>query len=347
MRCITDLDPKELSDFLLSIGQPSYRSRQIHHWIYQEGIDSFDLMLNLPKGLRNELKASFCLSLLHIEDVYTSKDGTQKFLFRLNDGAMIETVAIKDKGRITLCLSTQVGCRQGCSFCVTGKIGFKRSLRHYEISDQVLCVSRRLNPNRITHVVLMGMGEPLDNYSQTIKAVRTLVDTERIGLLPRRITLSTVGFVPEIERLGKEDLGIKLAISLNAPSDKIRDALMPANRRYPLSALIPCLLKYPLPPRQKITLEYCLIRGINDSSQCAEALTILLKPIKDRVKVNLIPYNENPVLPFRTVSNESLEKFQMCLVEKGFLAFIRKSKGWDILAACGQLGYRRQEENPL
>ena len=257
---------------------------------------------------------------------------------------MIESVVIKDKGRSTLCLSTQVGCRQGCSFCVTGKIGFHRSLRHYEISDQVLVASHCLKQKKISHLVFMGMGEPLDNYLQTIRAIKTLIDPERAGFHPGRITLSTVGFVPGIYQLGKENLGVKLAISLNAPTDKIRNALMPVNRNYPLSDLMECMRNYPLSSGQKITLEYCMIRGLNDSYKCSVTLASLLQCLKGRVKVNLIPYNENPILPFQAPTMESLEIFQSGLVEKGILTFIRKSKGRDILAACGQLGYQGYEK---
>lgn len=344
MRYINELDPIELSEFIASCCQPPFRLQQIYHWLYKEGIDSFEQMLNLPKPFRDKLKDHFLFSFPQVAEVLTSKDGTQKFLLCLADGAMIETVVIRDKGRLTLCLSTQVGCRQGCSFCVTGKIGFHRSLEHYEISDQVLVVSNYLKPRKITHLVFMGMGEPLDNYLQTVRAIKTLIDPERGGFHPRRITLSTVGFVPGIYQLGREKLGIKLAVSLNAPTDKIRNALMPVNRNYPLSDLMECMRNYPLPQGQKITIEYCLIRGLNDSYNCAVILTSLLQSIKGRVKVNLIPYNENPILPFQSPTMECLERFQTRLVEKGILAFIRKSKGKDILAACGQLGYQSYEK---
>ncbi len=344
MRYINELDPTELAEFVASCCQPPFRLQQIYHWLYKEGIYSFEQMLNLPKPLRDKLKNRFLLSFPKVAEVLTSKDGTQKFLLCLTDGAMIETVIISDKGRSTLCLSTQVGCRQGCSFCVTGKIGFSRSLRHHEISDQFLVISNYLKPSKIDNLVFMGMGEPLDNYPQTIRAIKTLIDPERGGVHPRRITLSTVGFVPGIYQLGKEKLGINLAISLNAPTDKIRNALMPVNRNYPLSDLMESIRNYPLLPGQKITIEYCLVRGINDSYNCAAILASLLQCLKGRVKVNLIPYNENPVLPFQAPAIECLERFQGYLVEKGILAFIRKSKGRDILAACGQLGYYGYEK---
>jgi 23S rRNA (adenine2503-C2)-methyltransferase len=343
MRYINELDPTELSEFISSCGQPPYRLHQIYQWLYKEGIDSFEKMLNLPKSFREKLKDHFFISFPRVAEVLTSEDGTQKFLFSLKDGVMIETVIIRDKGRLTLCLSTQAGCRQGCRFCLTGKMEFYRSLRHHEISDQVLAISNLLRPKKITHLVLMGMGEPLDNYVQTIRAAKTLIDPERGSFHPRRITLSTVGVVPGIYKLGKEKLGIKLAVSLNAPTDKIRNALMPVNRTYPLSDLVECLRNYPLPPGQKITIEYCLIRGLNDSQNCAASLASLLQCLKGRVKVNLIPYNENPVLPFQSSTMESLDRFQTCLVKKGILAFIRKSKGREILAACGQLGYQSNE----
>ena len=344
MRLITELEPKALSRFLVSIGQPTFRTKQIYQWIYRQGVDSFAQMRNLPKALRTKLEENFSIKWPQVMKILTSSDGTRKFLLLLKDGARIETVLIRDQRRLTLCVSTQAGCRQGCGFCVTGKIGFRRSLLHHEISDQVLAVSQWLKSEKITHLVLMGMGEPLDNYNETIKAIKTWIDPERGGFHPRRITLSTVGLIPEIDRLGKEDLGIKLAISLNAPSDRIRNALMPVNQRFPLSDVIGCLKKYPLSPRQKITLEYCLIRGINDSHSCAEMLSALLKGLKSRVKVNLIPYNENPALPFKAPTTESLQRFRMCLMDKGISTLIRKSKCKDILAACGQLGYEDKEK---
>lgn len=340
MRHITALDPSELSAYLASIGEPPYRMRQIYHWIYRKGALSFDQMTNLPNALREMIKGSLSFSFPEIVKVLTSKDGTQKFLLLLTDGAMIETVAIREQRRLTLCISTQAGCRQGCAFCVTGRIRFRRSLLHHEISDQVLVVSNYLRPEKVTNIVLMGMGEPLDNYTQTIRGIKALIDPDLGAFHPGRITLSTVGIIPGIDKLGRERLGIKLAISLNAPNDKIRDALMPVNRRFPLADLKACLLRYPLPPRQRVTLEYCLIRGINDNLSCASGLTGFLKGIKRKVKVNLIPYNQNPVLPFCPAAQESLSRFQKYLSENDILATIRKSKGGDIMAACGQLGYQ-------
>ncbi len=275
-----------------------------------------------------------------IVKVLTSEDGTQKFLIELADSRIVETVAIKEKGRLTLCLSSQIGCRQGCVFCVTGKIAFQRSLLHHEISDQLLVVSRFLNPQRVTHIVIMGMGEPFDNYSQVIQAVKTIIDESRGGISPRRITLSTAGIIPGIDGLGKERLGIKLAVSLNAPNDSIRNALMPVNRRYPLKDLLSSLRNYQYITGERITLEYCMIRGINDSLNCAMALLALLKGSKKGIKVNLIPYNCNPLLPFCETTEKSLRRFHIYLTGHGVLATVRKSKGADILAACGQLGYQ-------
>lgn len=340
MRHITALDPSELSQCLASIGQPSCRTRQIYHWIYRRGAISFEQMTNLPKSLREKIKERLSFSFQQIVKVLTSKDGTQKFLLLLTDGSVIEAVAIREKRRLTLCLSTQAGCRQGCTFCVTGQIPFHRSLLHHEISDQALVVSNYLRPKKVTNLVLMGMGEPLDDYPQTIKAIKTLIDPYLGAFPPRRITLSTVGLIPGIDELGKENLGIKLAVSLNASNDKTRDALMPVNRRFPLADLKACLLRYPLPSRQGITIEYCLIRGINDSRSCATGLAGLLKGMKRQVKVNLIPYNQNPLLPFYPTTQECLDRFQKCLSENGILSTIRKSKGGDIMAACGQLGYQ-------
>jgi len=338
MRCITALAADELTGWFASLGQPTFRTRQVYHCLYRQGVCSFDEMHTLPMDLREGLKGHFVLSSLNCREIRQSRDGTRKFLFSLQDGALIETVAIREGRRLTLCLSTQSGCRQGCQCCVTGTIGFKRSLQHHEITDQVLDVTRSVNQERVTNIVLMGMGEPLDNYDQTIRAVKGLIDPDRCGFHPRHITLSTVGIIPGIDRLAMENLGIRLAVSLNAPTDRIRDALMPINRKYPIGALMACLRWYPIPPRQRITIEYCLIRGMNDSHTCAIDLALLLRDMRDRITVNLIPYNQNPFLPFQAPEKECVEYFQAYLAEKGMMAFIRKSRGSDILAACGQLG---------
>ncbi|MGA1843086.1 MAG: 23S rRNA (adenine(2503)-C(2))-methyltransferase RlmN [bacterium] len=343
MRCITALTTGELTTLFASWGHPPFRTRQVHHCLYRQGVCSFDEMHTLPIDLRDRLKGHCTLSSLHCREIRQSRDGTRKFLFSLHDEALIETVAIREGDRLTLCLSTQSGCRQGCKFCVTGTLGFQRSLQHHEISDQVLEVMRSVKQERVTNIVLMGMGEPLDNYDQTIHAVKSLIDPDRFGFHPRRITLSTVGIIPGIDRLATENLGIRLAVSLNAPTDRIRDALMPINRTYPLGPLRACLRRYPVPPRQRITIEYCVIRGINDSHTCAVDLTSLLRAMRDRIAVNLIPYNANPFLPFQAPERECVEYLQAYLEEKGMMAFIRKSRGADILAACGQLGAQCRE----
>lgn len=343
MKHITSLEPSKLEEIVKLHNQPPYRVKQIFQWIYKKRVYSFDDMSNLPQYLREGLKGEISFSFPRVVDCLTSEDGTQKFLIQLSDGGLIESVAIKEEGRLTLCVSSQIGCRQLCAFCLTGKLGYKRSLLHHEISDQIIVTSPHLASSMITNVVIMGMGEPLDNYREVIKAVKTMTDKDRLNISPKGITLSTAGIVPGINALGKEGLGIKLAVSLNAPNDKIRNALMPVNRRFPLSKLFASLKEYPLQPRERITLEYCMIRGINDTSKCALYLIKNLRGLKGRIKINLIPFNRSPLLPFLPTTPEALERFHKCLTEHGILATVRKSKGGDILAACGQLGYLAKE----
>jgi 23S rRNA (adenine2503-C2)-methyltransferase len=268
--------------------------------------------------------------------VEQARDGTKKFLFQLEDGNRIESVLIPDKTRLTLCLSTQVGCAFGCQFCLTGKIGWKRDLMVSEILNQILVVRKKLpEKSSITNIVLMGMGEPLANYNNTLKAINLMHHPDAFKFSSRRITLSTVGPLPELERLTKEKISFRLAISLNASDEETRSQLMPINRRYPLKRILALCKNFPLRPRTRITFEYVMIEGINDSSLDAKRLLRILKGIPS--KINLIPLNEAPGIPFNRPSEEKVIQFQEILMEGGVTAIVRTSKGEEISAACGQL----------
>jgi 23S rRNA (adenine2503-C2)-methyltransferase len=339
---LKNLSPSELIEFLGSFGKERYRSIQILRWLYQKGAQSFEEMTNLSKRFRQELSQVSFISNLHPLHVEQARDGTKKFLFQLEDGNRIESVLIPDKARLTLCLSTQVGCAFGCRFCLTGKIGWKRDLMVSEILNQILAI-RRILPGKtsITNIVLMGMGEPLANYKNTLKAIALMAHPDAFKFSSRRITLSTVGLLPELERLAKEKISFRLAISLNASEEETRSYLMPVNRRYPLKKILALCKNFPLRPRTRITFEYVMVEGINDSSQDAKKLLRILRGIPS--KVNLIPLNETPGIPFKKPSEEKVKQFQEILMEGGLTAIVRTSKGTEISAACGQL----QAKEPL
>ncbi len=333
---LKNLSPSELNEFLRSFGKERYRSIQILRWLYQKGVQSFDEMTNLSKRFRQELSQASFISTLHPLRVEQAVDGTRKFLFHLEDGNRIESVLIPDKARLTLCLSTQVGCAFGCRFCLTGKIGWKRDLMVSEILNQILAVKRMVpEKSSVTNIVLMGMGEPLANYENTLKAIELMAHPDGFKFSSRRITLSTVGLLPELERLSKEKISFRLAISLNAPDEEGRSHLMPINRRYPLKKILEICRNFPLRPRARITFEYVLLEGINDSSQEAKRLLRILRGIPS--KVNLIPLNEAPEIPFKKPAEEKVKEFQKILMEGGLTAIVRNSKGREISAACGQL----------
>ncbi len=336
------MNPSELIEFLGSFGKERYRSIQILRWLYQKGAQSFEEMTNLSKRFRQELSQVSFISNLHPLHMEQDRDGTKKFLFQLEDGNRIESVLIPDKARLTLCLSTQVGCAFGCRFCLTGKIGWKRDLMVSEILNQILAI-RRILPGKtsITNIVLMGMGEPLANYKNTLKAIALMAHPDAFKFSSRRITLSTVGLLPELERLAKEKISFRLAISLNASEEETRSYLMPVNRRYPLKKILALCKNFPLRPRTRITFEYVMVEGINDSSQDAKKLLRILRGIPS--KVNLIPLNETPGIPFKKPSEEKVKQFQEILMEGGLTAIVRTSKGTEISAACGQL----QAKEPL
>lgn len=331
----------ELENFMQGLGKERYRAGQVMKWIHQRLVYSFEEMTNLSKQFREELSRIACVYFPGIEAVKASSDGTKKFLLSLADGQKVEAVLIPEEDHGTLCVSTQVGCAMGCRICRTAAMGLVRNLTAGEIVSQLLAVRRHVSESRITNVVFMGMGEPLANFAETVKAIRILTHPNGPQISWRRLTVSTCGLVPQMRRLGQE-VRAKLAVSLNAVTDEQRDAIMPVNRTYPLSELIEAMREYPLPRRDRITIEYVLIAGLNDSDADAKQLVRLLNPV--RAKVNLIPLNDEVVEGFKSPSPERVLRFQDTLMSRSLMAIIRKSRGRDILAACGQLASARNSE---
>jgi 23S rRNA (adenine2503-C2)-methyltransferase len=292
---IKDLSRQQLADWLKDRGRRPFRTDQILRWVYLRQADRFDDMTNIAKPLRTGLEAAFVNPRLQVESEAVSQDGSRKLLFRLHDGLHIETVIIPEKDHFTLCISSQVGCRHGCRFCMTAKGGFVRNLSAGEIISQVRDVLHQVNAQGgmpLTNIVFMGMGEPLANYENVVQALATITNGNwGLKISTRRVTVSTAGLVPQMADLGR-DTQVNLAVSLNATDDDTRTRLMPVNRKYPIADLMAACQRYPLPPRRKITFEYILIKGVNDSMADAERLVKLLRPIK--AKINLIPFNEHP-----------------------------------------------------
>jgi 23S rRNA (adenine2503-C2)-methyltransferase len=333
---LRNLTFEELRDWIAGLGLEPYRAEQISRWIFQPDIRTFDQMTNLSKKWRDRFQEQAYLSRLVIQKTETSSDGSQKFLFQLEDGEHIESVLIPERGHYTLCVSSQVGCAQKCRFCFTGQMGLKRNLKASEIINQILSVQERLTDTDpvLTNIVLMGMGEPLHNFENTVRALRILLSPTGMQFSHRHVTLSTAGLIPEIKALGNI-LPVNLAISLNAADDATRNRLMPINRKYPLESLIQTCREFPLLHGKRITFEYILIKGINDSPQAAKALTKLLVGVK--AKLNLIPFNPHPGVRFEPPDEKDLLRFQDILIRSQYTAIIRRSKGADISAACGQL----------
>jgi 23S rRNA (adenine2503-C2)-methyltransferase len=335
---LRDLSLEEIENFIAAHGKEKYRARQIMKWLYRQGAVSFDEMTDLARDLRTALAGTTRIGQPDIEAIQTSSDTTKKILFRLEDGLFIESVLIPGKNHWTICVSTQAGCRMGCRFCLTGQGGLKRNLRPSEITSQIRILQRVLPEGpQIRNIVLMGMGEPLDNYDAVLKAIRIITSDDGLGFSNRKVTLSTCGLTPMIVKLGS-DICINLAISLNAPSNEKRSELMPVNRKYPLEKLLHTCRDYPMPGRRMLTFEYILMAGVNDSVRDAEKLALLLKGL--HCKLNLIAFNEYPGSAYRTPSDESISAFQQILLTNQYTAILRASKGRDIFAACGQLGGR-------
>jgi len=330
---IKSLSKDDLATFIGAKGLPRYRAEQLFQWIYKRDVSSIDEITEFSRELRNTLREVSFISNLELVKRLTSQDRTEKFLFALEDGNTIESVLIPDEGRLTLCISSQVGCAMSCRFCLTGKQGFVRNLTSYEIVDQITAVNRLIRPARISNIVLMGMGEPLANFDEVVEALWRIVYF--IGISRRRITLSTAGIVPKLRLFAEKAPEVNLAISLNATTDEERNELMPINKTYPLPQLIAACRKYPLQPTRKITFEYVLIDGKNDSIEDALRLVHLLKGI--RCKVNLIPLNIHPESSLKRSPDKKILAFQNILLKSRIRALIRGSKGQDILAACGQL----------
>ena len=325
-----------LQDFLLEHGIKPYRAHQIFIWIYHYKLYDFDSMSNLSKKLRALLKEHFYISLPRIHSKTNSQDGSIKYLFELKDGMTIESVWMPSDQRKTLCVSSQVGCRLACAFCMTGTMGLKRNLSSDEIIGQYLAVNENLSDkNQVTNIVFMGMGEPLDNYDATIAAIRLMVMPEALRLSSRKITLSTAGQVDLITKFKNEDLHVNLAISLNATENKTREEIMPINKKYPIEELINCLREYPLKPSRRFTFEYVMLNGINDRDEDAKRLSKLLHGIP--CKVNLILFNKFSPSKFNPPSKERARAFQQYLLSKNHTVFIRQNRATDILGACGQL----------
>jgi 23S rRNA (adenine2503-C2)-methyltransferase len=378
---------EELRAFCAGLGEPAYRGGQIYHALYAERRFDFAQMTNLPAALRERLMKEAQITLPKVKQRFASADGSVRYLFALNEKerkglntestkestedteeprltnrqASVEAVYMPSEGRQTICISTQAGCAVDCQFCLTAQLGLIRNLTAGEIAGQVLVALQDVAKNHATsneekkadkdadaiqtNAVLMGQGEPLLNFDAVKAALRILLDAEGVGLSPKHVTLSTSGIVPGIDRLAQEKVRPKLAISLNASNDEQRDALMPINKKYPLSVLLEACKKYPLRPWEHLTFEYVMLGGANDTPEDARRVVKLLAPLKS-VKVNLIPWNPG-ALPYREPSAERIEEFRRILNDKGVPAFVRYSRGRDVMAACGQLALLQINGSPL
>jgi len=343
------LDRTGLEAFFESIGEKKFRATQVMKWIHQLGVVDFQEMNNLSKALRNQLTESSCIQVLDVSQDMISKDGTRKWLLELPDGNHIETVFIPEDDRGTLCVSSQVGCALDCSFCSTGRQGFNRNLTTAEIISQVWLAAQLLDeekkPGRkITNVVMMGMGEPLLNFNSVVDAVRIMMDDFAYGLSKRRVTVSTAGVVPAMDRLG-DTLDMRLAVSLHATNDELRNELVPVNKKYPLKELMAACHRFidKQNSRSRITFEYVMLDGINDKPEHAHELIKLLKGIP--TLMNLIPFNPFEGSGYRTSSNNAIDRFRKILHESGMTTVVRKTRGEDIDAACGQLAGKIEDKS--
>lgn len=346
---LRNLTQAELIEYVESLDQPAFRGRQIMSWLYRSGISEFSQMTDLAKIFREVLEENACISRFTEPIIEKSTDGCVKFGFKLSDGHIIESVLIPEPDRNTLCISSQVGCAMGCTFCLTGTMGFVRNLSPSEIVNQV-CGARDyllgeapeslIGPDNITNVVYMGMGEPLNNLKNVLASLSILIEQKGLDLAGRKITVSTCGIVPNIRELGEKSTA-NLAISLHAIDDEVRSKLMPVNERYSVDDLLNACRDFPMPKRKRIMFEYTLLKDINDSDQDARKLAQKLRDIP--CKINLLPYNESPGLDFRSPSKQRLLAFQKILIEAHYTVFIRTSRGSDISAACGQLATEMQK----
>jgi 23S rRNA (adenine2503-C2)-methyltransferase len=342
---LADLELAALEAALEERGHQRFRARQIFRWVHRRGVDDLANMTDLPRALRETLATTFTLHTPAVVHRDKSVDGTEKFLLQLADGRHIESVFIPDTPSMTFCVSTQVGCAMACAFCLTGQMGLVRNLSAGEIVGQVRVLAGALDMRETRfNIVLMGMGEPLHNYDETMKALRMLADEHGFAMSPRRITLSTVGILPALEKLALEPVMPNLAISLHAPTDLQRGHLVPINRKYGVSDIIAACRRFPLKRRSRITFEYVLLAGVNDHPDDARRLAKLLAGV--RSKVNVIPLNEAAGIPFHRPSDEAIDRFTRVLADHHLTVSVRKSRGRDIRAACGQLIVEGDRRSP-
>jgi 23S rRNA (adenine2503-C2)-methyltransferase len=333
---LAELDRSALEAALDARGHERFRARQIFGWLYKRGVFDVTAMTDLSRELRATLSSDFTIATPLLAHRDTSIDGTEKFLLKLGDGRLVEAVFIPDTPAMTFCISTQVGCAMACAFCLTGRMGLVRNLTAGEIVGQVRVLVHATNLHDTSfNIVLMGMGEPLHNYDETMKAIRILCDEHGFALPARRITLSTVGLLPQLERLAREPLMPNLAISLHAPTDVQRGELVPINRKWGIAEIIAACKRFPLKKRSRITFEYVLLAGVNDRPEDAHKLARLLQGVK--AKVNLIPLNAAAGIPFERPSDAAVDRFAKIVAEHDVTVSVRKSRGRDIRAACGQL----------
>ena len=339
---VRDLTLDELKAELGAMGERPFRAVQIFDWLYHKGASDFARFTSLSKGLREKLAGRFAVGALELADKRESNDGTAKFLFRLGDGQHVETVLIPAGKRLTVCLSTQVGCKFACAFCASGFHGFKRNLSPSEITGQALFLQKTFGLE-LTNFVFMGMGEPLDNWANVERALRIMNAPEGLGIAARRMTVSTAGYVPTFKKLEAFDLQVNLSLSLHAVTDRLRDRLMPINSRFPLEEVVRAAEEYIRSGGRMITLEYIVIHGLNDSLDDADGLAAIARRL--RAKVNLIAYSRVEGLEFETPAPAELARFKRWLEERKVNATLRLSKGSDIAAACGQLAGRFKERH--
>jgi 23S rRNA (adenine2503-C2)-methyltransferase len=335
-----DFTLSDLEAAIGALGNEKFRARQLYKWVYNKGVTDFEGMSNVPKGLRLLFKEMFNVNPLSVREVVESQDGSLKFAFSTVDGYVIESVFMPDGERSTLCLSSQVGCRMGCRFCVTAKVGFRRNLSSAEIMGQIVAVKSHVGADRINNIVFMGMGEPIDNLDSVLRSLEIMKDPLGLDLSHRRITVSSVGLLEGLRTL--EPKVANIAISLNAADDRKRAYLMPVARLYPVREIINFVRGFKGTKRTRITFEYVLLRGVNDSSEDARLLSDTLAGVK--CKINLIPFNESPYIEFKTPDERTVEKFQQHLLDRHFTAIVRDSRGKDVHGGCGQLGLKYLEE---
>jgi 23S rRNA (adenine2503-C2)-methyltransferase len=345
---LKNFSQEQLIDYVESLEQPRFRGKQIMGWLYRPGIKSFSQMTDLAKAFRAVLEEHARISEFSDPIIEKASDGCVKFGFTLDDGHVIESVLIPEPDRNTLCISSQVGCAMGCAFCFTGTMGFVRNLTVAEIVNQICAVrdyllslpkEELIGPERVTNIVYMGMGEPLNNLENVLTSLAIVTDQKGLAITGRKITVSTCGIIPKLHEVGDRSTA-NLAISLHAVDDETRTMLMPINKRYPLDALLNACRDFPMPRRKRIMFEYILLKGVNDSDEDARRLAKKLRNIP--CKINLLQYNESPGLPFLSTDKERILQFQQILLDAHYTVFIRNSRGSDISAACGQLAAKNE-----